>query len=107
MYNNAIFLGLEAVPASEKDGVKMAAGVRWRFEITTEGEHKGKIAYGTGPVLPTENNRTGKLLGSMGIAPGKRGQQTSIKDLIGKRFNVVVGLSQGKKPIVEYAYPGK
>lgn len=104
-YNHCPFGGLELVPASEKDGKTMEAGVRFRFRVT-EGEHKDKVATAIGPVKPTEKNRTGRLLKSMGVI-GQPGAKTSIKDLIGRKFNIVVGLSQGGKPVVEYAFPVK
>jgi hypothetical protein len=42
----------------------------------------------------------------MGV-DGAPGAKTSIKDLIGRKFSIVVGLSQGGKPVVEYAFPSK
>jgi hypothetical protein len=104
-YQNCDFLGVELVPASEKDGKAMEEGVRFRFRVT-EGDHKDKVATAIGPVKPTEKNRTGRLLKSMGVT-AQAGTKTSIKDLIGRKFNLVVGLSQGGKPVVEYAFPVK
>jgi hypothetical protein len=100
------FLGLEPVPATERDGKRLEAAIRFRFRVC-EGDHADKVAAATGPVRPTEKNRSGRLLSSMGVAVGKPGQTTSIKDLIGRKFNIIVGLSQGGKPIVEFAFPKK
>lgn len=104
-YDPCEFLGIELVPPAEKDGKEMGEAVRFRFKVL-EGEHMGKVAPAIGPIRPTEKNRTGRLLKSMGV-DGAPGAKTSIKDLIGRKFSIVVGLSQGGKPVVEYAFPSK
>ena len=96
-YPNSEFLGLELAPKHET----YKQGIIFRFRIC-EGEHKDKIATVMGAMSPTPKNKTGRLLECMGVS-GKTGTAISIKELIGRKFNVVIG----NTGVVEMAFPVK
>jgi hypothetical protein len=97
--HKAEFLGLERVPATDK----MREGVRWKFRIL-EGEHAGKITGRIGPIRPTPKNASDKILGGM-LGRQVADEKVSIKDLIGRKFSIIVALGDTGKPRVEMVFP--
>ncbi len=88
IYQNAIFEGVEAVPANLEKGFK--PGWRFKFKIM-EGPHAGAIATRIpGGESPTTRNGLGKFLAEMTGIPCTNGVDYDVEPLIGKPFTVVV-----------------
>ena len=93
IYNDAIFDGIEPVPANIEKGYK--PGFRFKFKVT-EGPHAGAVASRVvGGVNPTTRNALGKLLSEVTGVPLADGVDYDIEPCIGKKFTIVVKQSDG------------
>ncbi len=101
--HRAKFVGLEHLPATEKDGTRYGEAVRLKFEVVG-GEHAGKVASNIGPTKPTPQNTTGRILASMGLDVGP-GKKVNLRECIGREYNVAVQPNRTNRPVVGSAYP--
>ena len=93
----AKFLGLERVPPREFNGKQYGESVRLNFEVMDTkwaGHQTGSI----GPIKPHPKNTTGALLQGMGLDVSSG--RVSIKDYIGRTFNVSVDSNKAGRPVV-------
>jgi hypothetical protein len=93
IYKNAIFEGIEPVPANLEKDYKPA--YKFTFKIV-EGPHAGALATRVpGGERPTTRNGLGKFLSEMTGQPLANGVDYDVEPLIGKPFTLVVKQSDG------------
>lgn len=97
IYQNAIFDGIEVVPANIEKGYK--PGYRFKFKVA-EGPHAGAIASrvvgGDAPKRVNGRwNNLAKILSEMTGQPLALGVDYDIEPLVGKAFTVVVKQGEG------------
>jgi hypothetical protein len=105
IYTNAIFDGIDVVPANVEKGYK--PGFRFKFKIT-EGPHAGAIASRIpGGERPTTRNGLGRFLAELTGVALADGVNYDIEPLIGQKFTIVVKQSDGGGTRVDTVIPIK